>query len=117
MHPGTSSEAGQPGNKDAPYITNGGRREYKEWFKARVVEECHAPGASVSIVARRYDINTNVLFRWRREYQLGILKPSPRSDLQETFVPVGVIDQDGKLVPETQQAPAAPAIEGKVKAL
>ena len=26
------------------------------------------PGASVSIVARRYDVNTNQLFKWRRQF-------------------------------------------------
>jgi transposase-like protein len=54
---------------EPPYIENGGRREYKDWFKVHVIEECHVPGASVSIVARRYNINSNVLLRWRREIE------------------------------------------------
>jgi transposase-like protein len=58
-------------DSDVPYIRNSGRRKYKEWFKAQVVEECHAPGSSVSIVSRHYDINSNVLFRWRRRSSKG----------------------------------------------
>ena len=109
----------QDGSDDCPYIKNGRRREYKEWFKAQVVEECHKPGASVSIVARRYDINANVLFRWRREYQLGILKPVSRPNPREAFLPAGVIDEDGKLVPSALPKPAiaAPASVSPVKAL
>jgi len=103
MEPSGTDRAEETGDRKAPYIRSGLRREYKDWFKAQVVEECHKPGASVSIVARRHDINANVLFRWRREYQLGILKPTPRPGREEAFVPVGVIDGNGKLVP------AAPA--------
>jgi transposase len=32
-----------------------------------MVAETLEPGASVSIVARRHDVNTNQLFKWRRE--------------------------------------------------
>jgi transposase len=32
----------------------------------RIVAECEAPGSSVSLVARRHDLNTNLLFSWRR---------------------------------------------------
>jgi transposase len=32
-----------------------------------MVAETQVPGASVSIVARRHDVNNNQLFRWRRQ--------------------------------------------------
>jgi transposase len=35
--------------------------------KARIVAECDVPGSSVSLVARRHDLNTNMLFTWRRQ--------------------------------------------------
>ena len=38
-----------------------------------MVEESLEPGASVSVVARRYDVNANLLFSWRRLYQSGLL--------------------------------------------
>ena len=43
------------------------RRQYSESLKHQMVAETQAPGASVSIVARRHDVNSNQLFRWRRQ--------------------------------------------------
>ena len=43
------------------------RRQYSETLKRQMVAETQAPGASVSIVARRHDVNSNQLFRWRRQ--------------------------------------------------
>jgi transposase len=43
------------------------RRRWTEEEKARIVAECEAPGSSVSVVARRHDLNTNMLFTWRRQ--------------------------------------------------
>jgi len=37
-------------------------------FKRDLVERCLQPGASVSGIALDSGINTNVLFRWRREH-------------------------------------------------
>jgi transposase len=33
-----------------------------------MVAECAEPGASVSLVARKYDVNANLLFSWRRQF-------------------------------------------------
>jgi transposase len=49
-------------------VDAGGRRR-RSWSlteKRRMVEESLEPGASVSVVARRYDVNANLLFSWRR---------------------------------------------------
>jgi transposase len=43
------------------------RRQSSEALKRQMVAETQAPGASVSIVARRHDVNSNQLFRWRRQ--------------------------------------------------
>ena len=43
------------------------RRQYSEALKRQMVAETQAPGASVSIVARRHDVNSKQLFRWRRQ--------------------------------------------------
>jgi transposase-like protein len=45
------------------------RRQYSEALKPhQMVAETQAPGALVSIVARRHDdVNSNQLFRWRRQ--------------------------------------------------
>jgi transposase len=50
--------------------TNGEkRRRNKRWpkeLKREIVAATYLPGASVSIVARQYDVNANQVFRWRR---------------------------------------------------
>jgi transposase-like protein len=43
------------------------RRQYSEALKRQIVAETQEPGSSVSIVARRHDVNSNQLFKWRRE--------------------------------------------------
>jgi len=48
----------------------GDRRERRRWSaedKRRIVAETFESGASVSVIARRHDLNTNTLFTWRRE--------------------------------------------------
>src|SRR5215475_3003823 len=47
------------------------RRQYSEALKRQMVAETQVPGASVSVVARRHDVNANQLFRWRRQYEAG----------------------------------------------
>lgn len=63
------------------------RRQYSLELKVRVVKETLAPGASVSIVARRHNINSNVVFRWRKEYREGNLGENTAA----AFVPVRVV--------------------------
>src|SRR5260221_12102287 len=45
------------------------RRRWPEALKRRIVGESLVPGASASVGARRYDVNANQLFRWRREHE------------------------------------------------
>ncbi len=47
------------------------RRAFSPEFKWQLVEESKARLLSVSELARKYDVNTNQLFRWVREAQLG----------------------------------------------
>ena len=48
---------------------DGGERRRRTWSaaqKQRIIAESFAPGASVAEVARRYGLNSNMLFTWRR---------------------------------------------------
>jgi transposase len=65
-----------------------GRRKWTSEQKQRIVEETRAPGASVSVVARRYDINANLLFKWKRQEAGGLAVPSAEAP---EFVPIGVV--------------------------
>ena len=61
------------------------RRRYDAQFKAQILAECAAPGASVAKVAMSYGINDNVVHRWRqlaREAGAMTVAATP------TFVPV-----------------------------
>src|SRR5437762_8192325 len=69
----------------------GERRRRRAWSaaeKRRIVAETLEPGASVSIVARRHDLNANMLFTWRR--QIGTSALLPAGDTM-TFVPAAII--------------------------
>jgi transposase len=47
------------------------KRRHKVWpeaLKREIVAACLAPGASVSAVARQYDVNANMVFTWRKLY-------------------------------------------------
>jgi transposase len=70
-----------------------GRRRWTAEQKRQIVEETRAPGASVSVVARRYDINANLLFKWKRHDETGrLVVPLPESP---EFVPIGVVSEAG----------------------
>jgi transposase len=65
----------------------GGRRNWSDASKRQIVAETLEPGSSVSIVARRHDVNANQLFKWRRE----LLPQEPRAAIETTrMVPVTV---------------------------
>ena len=49
------------------------RRRWSDETKRRIVAETLEPGASVSVVARRHDVNANQVFTWRRQYRDGLL--------------------------------------------
>jgi len=49
------------------------RRKFSPEEKRAMVEEAEQPGNSVSVVARKYSVNPNQLFRWRRLMREGAL--------------------------------------------
>jgi transposase len=65
------------------------RRQYSEALKRRMVAETLAPGASVSVVARRHDVNSNQLFRWRRQRL-------PKAVVESGAMPVEIAADDGR---------------------
>lgn len=63
------------------------RRRYDAEFKAQVLAECDAPGASVAKVAMAHGINTNVVHRWR---QLAREGGQATAASPSEFVPVAI---------------------------
>jgi transposase len=105
-------------------LAEGPRQRYSPDFKLKVLKETFAPGASVAAVALRHNMNTNVVFRWRRQHREGQLgggaRLSARKALAPAFVSVGVVDRAGVLaLPAPQEkenavmcspAPADPGV-------
>jgi transposase len=53
-------------------ITATGWRRNRSWPKAlkrEIVAASFAPGSSVSMAARHYDVNANQVFNWRKRYR------------------------------------------------
>jgi transposase len=80
------------------------RRPRRLWSigeKRQIVAETFEDGASVSIVARRHDLNANMLFTWRRQFGASTATAGA-----ETFIPA-VIGREP--APGFSPAPRAPA--------
>lgn len=86
--------------------TNGAKRRHKRWpeaLKREIVAATLVPGASVSVVARQYDVNANQVFGWRRRYRDEPATPSS-SPSTRGLVPVRITREL-----EDQGASATPA--------
>src|SRR5215467_15053808 len=79
------------------------RRLWSDDEKRRIVAETLEPGASVSIVARRHDLNANMLFTWRRTF--GTASSGAVGEAMR-LVPAVVVSEPMTTVPA---APAVPA--------
>ena len=60
----------------------GHRRRFNDADRCRILAEAEQPGASLSEIARRYDIDRRLLCRWKRE----LAQQAPR------FVAVEIVD-------------------------
>src|SRR5258705_10885163 len=69
----------------------GRRRHWPVALKRQIVAETFAPGGSASVVARRHDVNTNQLFRWRRDWREGLLGSA---EADERLVPVVIAGRE-----------------------
>src|SRR6202034_3299813 len=70
------------------------RQKHSHEKKLQVVSEALTHGASVSAVARRHGINTNLVFSWIRMYENGCLLSPSRRDLEremQKFVVAGLL--------------------------
>ena len=65
--------------------------------KRRIVEESLQPGVSVAATARKYELNANVLFGWRRLHRQGLLEScrEPAAKL----LPVDVVTEAEEALP------------------
>ena len=80
------------------------RRLWEDDEKRRIVVQTRVPGVSVSQVARRYDVNANLVFKWLRDPRF-----KPPEEVGCSFLPVGVIANPTP--PIIEVAPSAAKIE------
>ena len=87
------------------------RRLWDDDEKRRIVAQTRVPGVSVSQVARRYDANANLVFKWLRDPRF---KEMAVEDPAATFLPVEVV-----AVPPVIEPPAIEpkASEAKIEIL
>ena len=65
------------------------RRRWSAEEKLRMVNELSRPGATVSLVARRNDINSSLLFKWRKLAREGANDANGTSPVVEIVLPNG----------------------------
>ena len=73
-------------------MTKRRRRFWSDDEKRRIVRQTRVPGASVSQVARRYDVNANLVFKWLRDRRFHT------DDETARFVPVEVVRDTAAVV-------------------
>src|SRR5947209_10174345 len=86
----TANEVSTTGVVDTKQSRPAKRRDWPEELKRQMVAETLEPGSSVSIVARRHDVNTNQLFKWRREL---LPRAEPAVVEAGTMVPVEIVPE------------------------
>ena len=93
-----------PGSESGGQVRRRRRRRWSETQKRQIVAETHEPGVSVPMVAQRYNLNANQVFRWRR-----LFREPERAGGAGRFVPVVVEASPGQ---EPDAAPMSPPSEG-----
>jgi transposase len=72
-------------------VKDGRTRRFRSKQERRaIVEETLKAGASVSLVARAHHVNTNQVFKWRRQYRAGHLEIADASN--NVLLPVKIRD-------------------------
>jgi transposase len=82
--------------------SEGRRRYWKKEDKRRIVAESLQDGVSVSEVARRYGLNANLVFTWRRQFASAPAEPP-------AVLPVTIVRS------EPLAFPAAPEATGRME--
>lgn len=80
----------------------GKRRIWSDVEKRTICVQTRVAGVSVSQVARRYDVNANLVFSWLKDPRFA---PGDRAEEASVFLPVEIIEE------RKGAAPVAPPFE------
>lgn len=92
------------------------RRRNKRWpeaLKREIVAATLKPGASVSVVARQYDVNANQVFGWHRRYG-GASKPIAAPPSTSGLLPVTIAPEPETMIGAASTARTSETIEIEV---
>ena len=84
-----------------------GKRRRRNWDaeeKRRIVAHARVPGVSVAQVARRYDVNANLVFKWLKDPRYG-----PAEEVPPVFLPVAMSAAPSEV------ANQAPELDGRIE--
>lgn len=87
------------------------RRRWSAEQKKAMVLEAEQPGMNISLVARKYELHPNQLFRWRKLLHEGALG-AIRSD--DELVPISEIRQLRKQVRELERLLGRKTLENEI---
>jgi len=84
------------------------RRRHSAAFKRRLIEQTLAPGVSVARIALDNGVNTNLLFKWRRDHVRASSRETP------TLLPVAINEPSSELAQLPAPTPASRTVAGGV---
>jgi transposase len=87
------------------------RRRFSPEEKRALVEEAEQPGNSISLVARKYGINPNQLFRWRKLGREGALSAV---GADENVVPASEVKQLKQRIRELERLLGRKTMEAEI---
>ncbi len=74
--------------------SGGYRRRHSAEFKRAVVEKTLAPGASVAATALEHRLNTNLLFKWRRDHMRELARHAPAPTMLPVMIETSSVHAD-----------------------
>lgn len=86
------------------------RRLWSTEEKRRIIAESLEPGASAAAVARRYGLNANLLFTWRRQQAAAAAAGTTDIGQPVKIVPVTVVSEMG-----SRACAQAPELVGRME--
>lgn len=69
--PNQQMEEHLEGNEQSLSLPLQKKRSWTDQEKRAIVEECRQPGATVSGIARKHGVPTNLLFQWRKMFEIS----------------------------------------------
>jgi transposase len=87
------------------------RRRWTAIEKQKMIEETYQPGATVSYVARKYNLSPSQLFQWRKYYENGALVSIKAED---SVVPQSEVNDLMKRIKKLEQVLGQKTLENEI---